>query len=53
MNKALHKIPEKMDMKDAFEYNELPMSKDPNDCGIGKASHKKLQWKVGNYGFCR
>ena len=36
-----HKIPEKMDMKDAFEYNELPMSKDPNDCGIVKASHKK------------
>ena len=30
-------------MKDVFDYNHLPMSKDPNDCGIVKTSHKKAK----------
>ena len=38
-----HKIPEKMDVKDAFEYNHLPMAKDPNDCVMVKTSHKKAK----------
>ena len=27
-----YQIPEKMDIKEAFEYNQLPIFKDPSDC---------------------
>ena len=38
-----YQIPEEMDMKDAFKYNQLPISKDPNDCEIVETNHKKTK----------